>query len=313
MKLLSYSKLSRRLQIELLLSLGIGVLVAGVVASVLLLLIKSFYQPSPQSWSTYLLVVGGIEAIVLMGGLLFLLRAVRRDVELEQTKEVFIALASHQLRTHPTAIKNFTSMLLGNYAGKLTAKQRKYLELLNISNESQLRIIEGLLCVAELESKRLKLLPEPVKVAPLLHEVLTELQPRLNEHNQSMEVAIADDEITAITDRRCLRTAMENLLTNASKYTPDKGAIKVSLSDTVEHIILVVQDNGVGIDDRDLRRLFIKFSRINNAFSIKMAGTGLGLYIVKTIADLLDGQVGVKSKPGAGSTFTFKISKTLQP
>ncbi|HEX7259892.1 MAG TPA: HAMP domain-containing sensor histidine kinase [Candidatus Saccharimonadia bacterium] len=310
MKLFSNAQFSRRQQAELLLSLGVGVLIAGIGISIILLVIKLVYQLSAMPWSTYLLIIAGIEGIVLIAALLFLLQVMRRDIELEHSKEVFIALASHQLRTHPTAIKNFTSMLLGNYTGKLSAKQRKYLEMLNTSNESQLRIIEGLLCVAELESKQLKLLPEPVEVVALLHEVLTELQPRLTENQQHLELEIPD-KLTTITDRRCLRTAMENLIANATKYTPSKGTIHIQLGQSKGHIILAVTDTGVGIADKDLPRLFVKFSRINNALSIKVAGTGLGLYIVKTIARLLHGSITVTSKYGTGSTFTLRISKTL--
>ncbi|HUC20184.1 MAG TPA: HAMP domain-containing sensor histidine kinase [Candidatus Polarisedimenticolaceae bacterium] len=310
MKLLSYPKLSRRLQVELMLSLGISVLVAGIAASAILLLIKVILHPSGLVWSTYLMVIVGLEGLVLISALLFLLRAVRQDIELEQTKEVFLALASHQLRTHPTAIKNFASMLLGEYAGKLTYKQRNYLEKLNAANESQLRIIEGLLSVAEVESRQLKLTPEPVRVVALLYEVLVDLQPRFKERRHQVELEVPD-ELTAITDRRCLRTAIENLLTNACTYTTAKGVIRINLSQSEGQVVLAVKDNGVGIAKKDLQRLFIKFSRISNPLSTQVAGTGLGLYLIKTIADLLKGSVSVKSKVGIGSTFTLRIAKTL--
>jgi signal transduction histidine kinase len=228
----------------------------------------------------------------------------------DKVKEEFVALASHQLRTPATAVKANLGMLLEGYCGELTAEQAGVVRDANDSNERQLKIIDDLLWVARTDAGRLSLSRAPTDVAQLAAEVVAEQAHVARERRQSLALDPAPALRPVDADPQKLRMVLENLVSNASKYTPEGGAIRVSVGQDDAGTRLAVSDTGVGIAPEDQGRLFNKFQRIDNVLSTQVGGTGLGLYLAHEIVRLHGGSIAVESRPGAGTTFTVTLPRS---
>lgn len=230
-------------------------------------------------------------------------------VELNEAKDEFITLASHQLRTPATGVKQFLGMLLDNYFGEVTEDQRTMLEYAYESNERQLEVINDLLKVAQVDAGKVVLVKEQTDLATLLENILQEQRSQFSRRKQKVLLDRPEEPVNARVDRSRIRMVVENLTDNASKYTPEGKSITVSI-DVIENgkfVAIKVKDEGVGIAKDDLQKLFQKFSRLDNPLSIQVGGTGIGLYWAKKIVDLHGGSIQIKSRLDQGSTFTVKI------
>lgn len=240
-------------------------------------------------------------------GAIEIFRDISEEVALDKAKNEFIYLASHQLRTPATGVKQYIGLLLEGYAGQLTRKQRTLLRTANDSNERQLQIIDELLKVAAADSGDLVLHRENVDMVALLREVITEQIPVFQASRQKLTFTAAQRAITAYVDKSTIRMVMENLINNAHKYSYPGQKVTVAIRQLRRQVEVTVQDEGVGIDDADLGKLFKKFLRIDNPLSVSSGGTGLGLYWSKKIIDMHQGNIEVQSKPGKGTTFIITL------
>lgn len=228
-------------------------------------------------------------------------------VELNKAKEEFINLASHQLRTPATGVKQYVGMLREGYAGTVTPQQMEFLDKANESNNRQLRIIEDLLKVAQVDSGHLTLQKAAADLVPLIESILREQETGFTAHRQRVTFEHAAPSVIAVFDGEKVRMVLENLIDNASKYTKAGKRITVTLSQTDAATRIEVADEGVGIAPADRRRLFKKFSRLHNDMSVLVGGSGLGLYWAKKIVDLHGGSITVASEQGKGSTFAVML------
>lgn len=229
-------------------------------------------------------------------------------LELNKAKDEFISLSSHQLRTPATAVKQFIGMVLEGYAGQIKKSQREMLEHAYNSNERQLHVISDLLKVAQVDAGKVKLFIEKSNIVQLLTEVISEQQKQFEERSQNISFHTKQMNIQASFDVNRLRMVFENLIDNASKYTPEGKSIEVSIEQRSKGKIAVhINDEGVGIPKEDIDKLFEKFIRLDNPLSIAVGGTGLGLYWVKKIVNLHKGTISVESEPNVGTTFTVVI------
>lgn len=235
-------------------------------------------------------------------------RDISQDLEVEKTKSDFISIASHQLRTPATAVKMYLAMLLDGYAGKMNDKQSEYIRMAFNSNERQLHIVNDLLSTASAEAGKLRLTLSRVNMSKLVNRVIDEFLPTFEERKQTVQVIIAAG-VFLRADSSYLKMAIENLLSNAAKYTDRGGHITVALENKERSVVLKVKDTGVGISAAQEVKLFRKFSRIDNPLSSEAGGSGIGLYLLKQIIDLHGGEVRVKSKEGEGTTFTVRLPK----
>ena len=242
-------------------------------------------------------------------GAVVVFRDITEALKLDQAKEEFVSLASHQLRTPATAVKQFIGMIKEGYAGEMNPDQQSFINDAYESNERQLRIIDDLLSVARVDSGRMKLLLETTDINALVTAVLDEQKATIEKRRQHLDLHPSGKKLYANVDVSKLRMVIENLVSNASKYTPESGEISVSLSGSSQNIQIIVKDNGVGIAADDIGKLFQRFSRINNELSTKVGGTGLGLYLAKMIVDLHHGTIIATSIAGQGTVFTVKIPR----
>lgn len=228
-------------------------------------------------------------------------------VELNNSKDEFISVASHQLRTPATGVKQYIGMLLEGYGGKLRTEQTKMLQTAYESNERQLRIIDDLLKIAHVDAGKVTLMKTKSDMVDLLEDIIDEQADKFKQKRQGITFKHQSKEVVATIDPGRMRMVLENLIDNASKYSPEGKSITVELKEAAGQILIVVADQGVGIAKKDLPQLFQKFSRLDNALSTLVGGTGLGLYWVKKIVTLHNGTITVESIPNKGSTFTITL------
>jgi PAS domain S-box-containing protein len=235
---------------------------------------------------------------------------------INEAKDEFISLASHQLRTPATAVKQYVGMLLEGYTGELTSEQLSMAALAYQSNERQLKIINALLHVARLDAGNIPLQRKKIKLTGLIAELADEQRELLSSRRQHLATSLPKKPVLYCADAALLRTALENLLDNASKYSKPATTVTLTLCQTAQSVKLSVSDEGAGIAKQDLGKLFKKFSRLDNEDSIRSGGSGLGLYWAKKIAELHGAKITVNSKPKKGTTFTIvlpRIPKSITP
>ncbi len=234
----------------------------------------------------------------------------RQKAELEalnQAKDEFISLASHQLRTPATGVKQYLGMLLEGYFGQVDKDKVMALQKANQSNERQIAIVNDLLQVAHLDAGKVVLDKKPVDLVKLVNDVINEQRAHFKGRNQKVKFKKPAEHLVAQIDEARMRMVIENLVNNASKYTPIGKRILVSVEKQGGDIVVSVKDSGVGIDEQDMPKLFQKFSRIDNPLSMQVGGSGLGLYWAKKIVDLHEARLEVTSKINQGSTFVIII------
>jgi two-component system cell cycle sensor histidine kinase PleC len=225
---------------------------------------------------------------------------------LNDAKDEFISLASHQLRTPATVVKQYVGMLTHGYAGKLTPEQLAMLETINKSNERQLEVIEDLLRIAKVDAGKVYLEKSSCDVVKQMKVVIREQAILFKKRQQSVKFSKPPEPVLAFIDPKLMHMVLENLLDNAGKYSHNGGHIVVNVEQTDSGTVISIKDDGVGIRKKDLPKLFKKFSRIDNPLSASVKGTGLGLYWVKKILDLHGGSISVISGLNKGTTFTVQ-------
>lgn len=230
-------------------------------------------------------------------------------IELSKSKDEFISVASHQLRTPATGVKQYIGMLLEGYGGVLANNQVKMLRTAYESNERQLRIIDDLLRVAHVDAGQITLMQDKVDMISLINAVLVEQSTNFDHRNQTVAFNHKSKRAVAYIDMERMRMVLDNLIDNASKYTQNGKSITIDLISTPRTITVAITDQGVGIAKKDISRLFKKFSRVDNELSTLVGGTGLGLYWVKKIITLHHGTIAINSKLHKGTTFEFSIPR----
>jgi signal transduction histidine kinase len=253
----------------------------------------------------------GIFSAALVSLILYLvLRGRARDLTaqkeraVELAKDELLSLASHQLRTPATGVKQYVGMVLQGFVGDISPEQKTLLEKAYASNDRQLRIINEILHLAKIDSGRIVLARQATNLGDLVNDVVNEQRADITASNHSVKLKLPKRPIIINADSHMLRMAIENLLSNAIKYTDPGGKLSVVVHRTRMHAEVSVTDNGIGIEDNDIAKIFNQFSRLPNEMSQRVEGTGIGLYLAKHLVELHKGTIQVISEPGKGSTFT---------
>lgn len=230
--------------------------------------------------------------------------AIRR---LEKLRSEFVANVSHELKTPITSIKGFAETLLDGAMDDRDIS-KKFLGIIYNESERLHRLINDLLVLSKIEQKRLPLQMGHVDVMGLIREIAHNLQDKLAK--KKLLFLIPDlGSIYVEADRDRLQQILINLVDNAISYTPENGKIEVQLHDLGENIELSVKDNGIGIPEADLERIFERFYRVDKGRSRNSGGTGLGLAIVKHLVESHHGRITVDSQDGKGSVFKLCLAK----
>lgn len=234
-------------------------------------------------------------------------RDITEEIKLEEAKNEFIAIASHQLRTPATLVKQYLGMLLEGFAGDLTRTQRSFTEIAYQGNDRQLRIIDDILRVAAADSGDLVLKKEKTDLVALMQTVVGNMMSELEASRQKLIFEKSHNRVYADVDKDTFQMVLENLLDNAHKYTHEGKSIFVTICKIGSKVRISIRDQGVGIKKSDQSKLFKKFVRLDNALSITAGGTGLGLYWVKQILHLHNAAIAVQSRKGRGTEFVISM------
>lgn len=230
-------------------------------------------------------------------------------IHASQAKDQFLAGMSHELRTPLNAIIGFTGTLLMKLAGPLTGEQTNQLRIVQTNARHLLSLIDDVLDLAKIESGKVELHFEPVIIQDVVDEVAQAVRSSAYAKNLQFQVDVPHDPMTVSTDRRALRQIVTNLASNAVKYT-EVGSVAIELllvNNGRPNAELRVRDTGIGIDPKDVERLFAPFERIDSATARKSGGAGLGLHLSRRFAELLGAKLECASQLGGGSTFTLTL------
>jgi|GEM_PF-1495456 len=235
-----------------------------------------------------------------------LLRDVTREREVDRMKSEFISIASHELRTPMTSVYGFAELLLTR-STSLSDSERSWVGIIHKESKRLTDIVEDLLNVSRIESGVLKPDMKPIAITPVVKAVFEELASLYPRHEFICSVSETAPSVMADEDK--LAQVVTNLVDNAAKYSPAGGEVTVGASaDAAEGwLTLRVSDQGIGIPHEEIPKLFGRFHRIRHEGTQNIRGNGLGLYIAKSLVDLMEGQIEVESEPGKGSTFIVRL------
>lgn len=265
---------------------------SGVIKWVLL---SVFEMSNPESWSYPPIGLATIFDIT-------------EQKKLDEAKTEFVSLASHQLRTPATTIKWYTDMLTSGGIGQLSPKQDDYINRVHKVNEEMIDLVDTLLNISKIEIGTFSVESKATNVQELFESVLVELSEQINKKGIRVEKRYRDALLNIKNDPKLLRIVIQNLLSNAVKYTPGNGTITVTLKQSIFEKVITITDSGIGIPKQEQNRIFTKMFRAQNARNlITSQGTGLGLYMVKSIVDALGGSISFVSEENKGSSFIVKI------
>ncbi len=233
------------------------------------------------------------------------------DEELEHLKKEFISTISHELRTPLTAIKGALGLALGGAAGPIAPQMRELLELAEKNTDRLIALINDILDMFRLETRRLPLRAEPVSLEDSIQHEVSRNWEAAQRNNVRLETQIEPNLPAGNGDRVRLEQALDNLLSNAIKFSPPGGIVLVAARKVVENgaafVEVSVRDHGKGISPEAQKRIFSKFAQAEDTLTREHQGSGLGLALTKAIVDLHGGRIWCESTPGKGSTFFFTV------
>ncbi len=240
-------------------------------------------------------------------------RKLRRTNEklkaLDETKDEFISMASHQLRTPLTSVKGYVSMVLDGDAGKVSKQQQKLLDQAFISSQRMVYLIADLLNVSRLRTGKFVIEAKPTNLADVIEGEVTQLVETAKGRDLTLSYHKPKDFPALNLDETKTRQVIMNFIDNAIYYTPAGGHIVINLEDKGSAIEYTVVDDGIGVPKAEQHHLFSKFYRAGNAKKARPDGTGLGLFMAKKVIVAQGGSVIFRSQEGRGSTFGFSFPK----
>jgi len=227
--------------------------------------------------------------------------------KLDEAKDEFISMASHQLRTPLTSIKGYVSMLMDGDAGKVTADQKHLLQEAFISSERMVRLIGDFLNVSRLQTGKFMIDKRPLDLAKIVQQEIEGLGSNASARNLSFTYKKPKNIPLLLLDENKIQQVIMNFADNAIYYSKENSTIKVTLELVNNHVEFTVKDTGIGVPLAEQEQLFNKFFRATNARRQRPDGTGVGLFLAKKVIDAHDGQIIFHSKEGKGSTFGFRL------
>ncbi len=235
-------------------------------------------------------------------------RDISEEREVDRVKTELISLASHQLRTPLSAINWYTEALIKEEIGKLKPEQKKYLSQIRDANKKMIRMVYDFLNVSRLELGTFTVKLSVLDAAAASREIIAGLNPLIKEKRINLKENYGSGIGAIEADQKILQVILQNLVTNAIKYTPSGGKIEVGLKLAKPGTLqITVKDNGHGIPKAQQSKIFSKLFRADNASRLDAEGNGLGLYLVKSFIDICGGKISFTSRENKGTTFTVML------
>jgi PAS domain S-box-containing protein len=238
---------------------------------------------------------------------LILIRDVTEQEKLNELKSDFINRASHELRTPLTSAILMTELI---QSGGTPEELQEYWQILNSELNRQKILIERLLIAGRLESGMMRLDRVPLDLIPVLEESMRAVKPIASKKNISLNLAAQPGLARIVGDKSGLQQVFINLINNAAKFSPEGSAIKIDLQNMDDEVLVTISDQGLGIPPEALPHLFERFYRARNVTIAEIPGSGIGLYIVKTIVEELGGSIEVDSVINQGTKFFVRLRRS---
>lgn len=235
-----------------------------------------------------------------IGGIIIVFQDITEQHKLDNMRKEFVANVSHELKTPITTIKSYTETLMDS--GDIDkALYEKFLSVINNECDRMARIVRDLLQLSNLDYNKTKWKKVNYSVEKLLKEACLKLDFSLKEKNQSLCLDIEEDIPDIVIDKDGMEQVILNIMSNAIKYTPDNGEITILAKQVNDNVVITVKDNGIGIPEEDIGRIFERFYRVDKGRSRELGGTGLGLSIAKQIVEAHDGDIILRSEYNVGT------------
>jgi PAS domain S-box-containing protein len=230
--------------------------------------------------------------------------------EADRLKQEFFSLVSHELRTPLASIKGYSELLLSGDGGERSAEQRRFLEVITRNTNRLERLVDDLLLVARVEAGTFSLEAREVDVGRLISDCVEAAKPLADDKNIDL-IFQAEPVGSCSADGHRLEQLLDNLISNALKYTPEGGQVATRLGRENGYVRIEVEDSGIGIPAKEQQFLFDRFFRATSATAEAIPGVGLGLTVVKAIVEAHRGRIQVESEEGRGTT--FRVVLPLEP
>jgi len=240
-------------------------------------------------------------------GTVSVFRDITVDVKVDRMKSEFVSMVSHELRTPLTSIKGYLDLLYNEMTGPITDTQRRFLQVVRTNTDRLVVLVNGLLEINRLDSGELNLTLEDVDLERIVRQVVARMQPQVQERQHTLCIEIPPSLPPARADRERLAEILSRLVENAVYYTPEGGEISIHAELADGRVHTHVRDTGIGISAEDQPKLFSRFFRADDPLVQTRSGTGMGLFIVKSLVELHGGEMWFQSLPGRGSTFSFSL------
>lgn len=240
-----------------------------------------------------------------------LIYAVARDIterkKIEQMQNEFVSTVSHELRTPLTSIRGALGLVAGGVAGEIPPKARELVDIAYKNCERLVQLINDILDSEKIASGKMKFNIRAVEIMPLVQQAVEANQPYATQFGVNIRIAEALPETCILADPDRLIQVLNNLLSNAAKFSPRNGAVTVAVRHRGGSVHVAVSDHGSGIPPEFHERIFQRFAQADASDTRQKGGTGLGLSIARTIIEKLGGKIDFVSEPGKGSTFYFEM------
>ena len=233
-------------------------------------------------------------------GAMLVLQDVTEQEKLDKMRKEFVANVSHELRTPLTTIRSYTETLLD---GALDNKEYtlNFLKVINSESERMTRLVKDLLQLSKLDYDKMEWNMKSLSILNILRDCVVKMEMAAKQKNQSLSFEAIGELCEINGDKDRIEQVIINIISNAIKYTPENGSIKVTAKRLKDSVEIRIADSGIGIPKDDLPRLFERFYRVDKARSRSMGGTGLGLSIAKNIVEAHKGSIRIESEYGKGS------------
>lgn len=254
----------------------------------------------------------------LKGILPFISMAVYKAQKYEEAKKLaaikldFISVVSHELRIPMSVIKESVNLIYEGLAGEINAKQRRFLELAKNNVDRIVRLIDGLLDISKMEAGRFDMNRTLQDICAVIKNVFDTLKIKADNKGTKFDLALSSGPVNMWFDSDQITRVFVNLIDNAIKFTPEYGSVNIRSEDLDKFIRISITDNGPGIEEEDLGKIFDKYYSVIRSGHGEVKGTGLGLPISKEIVDFHGGKITVDSKLGQGTKFSVILPKDMR-
>ncbi len=245
-----------------------------------------------------------------IAGAIMVFRDITLEKNIDRAKSEFVSLASHEMRTPLSYISWYAEKLLSGDAGKITVGQRKFLEEIYAGNRRMVNLVNDLLSISRIELGTFVIDPKPLDLRATIQSILDEVAPSIAPKELTIRKKIAEGVGEVVADPKLVRMIVHNLISNAIKYTPERGKVTVVVSQKDQDVLIKVKDTGYGIPQYQLPQMFTKLFRADNVRELGTEGTGLGLYLVKSVITQVGGRIWFTTKENKGTTFYVKFPLT---